>query len=198
MKRYSPELILISAGFDGCKGDQLGGMSLTPDSYAYMTRRLMHIAQKGRVIAVLEGGYNLEMISKCAETVLRVLQGEELPIEGCTEKKSVKHWKKGIKPNKLGCHHVNKMLRFLKEFFPFLDSVSTMQQIDREFQKKKNRKMALETQGPSEPIVILDGQETPEMGKGKKPQKEEKERKETEIEIEETSSYKLKVILKSK
>lgn len=43
IQEFSPEIILISAGFDSAEGDPLGGFKLKPSGYAYMTQRLLEI-----------------------------------------------------------------------------------------------------------------------------------------------------------
>lgn len=75
---FKPEFILISAGFDASAGDPLGGMELTPAGYAELTGIVMEMAQRhchGRVVSLLEGGYNLEDLARCVEAHLRVLMG---------------------------------------------------------------------------------------------------------------------------
>lgn len=61
MEKFQPELFLISAGFDSRKDDPLGGLLLTDQDFADLTRMLMKLAAthcQGRVISVMEGGYN--------------------------------------------------------------------------------------------------------------------------------------------
>ena len=61
--RFRPQLVLISAGFDAREGDLLGRMRLTDDDFAEMTRFCMQIATDhagGRLVSVLEGGYDLQ------------------------------------------------------------------------------------------------------------------------------------------
>ena len=65
---------IISAGFDGAAGDPLGGCGITPAGYAQMTNLLMGLAG-GKVLAILEGGYNLKSISLSSEAVVRTLLG---------------------------------------------------------------------------------------------------------------------------
>jgi histone deacetylase 6 len=77
---FKPEFTIISSGFDSAKDDYLGGLHLEIDGYAYMTKRLMQLTQKGRVVGILEGGYNMESISWACEGVIRALSGENLPI----------------------------------------------------------------------------------------------------------------------
>jgi len=57
LKEFKPDFILVSSGFDAARGDPLGGFSITPNGYYYMTKRLMELQKP--VLVVLEGGYNL-------------------------------------------------------------------------------------------------------------------------------------------
>jgi histone deacetylase 6 len=75
-RRFEPDLVLVSAGFDAAQGDPLGAMRLSPAGYAGMTARLQTLSA-GRVILALEGGYNLPVIARCAEACLRMLLGEK-------------------------------------------------------------------------------------------------------------------------
>ncbi len=63
---FGPDLIVISAGFDAHRLDPLGHLNLVEADYSWATRRLMAIADKscdGRVVSLLEGGYDLEGLS---------------------------------------------------------------------------------------------------------------------------------------
>lgn len=67
--KFKPEFIFISAGFDSRIGDPLGGFKLTDEDFADLTRLMKTIAKthaQGRLISVLEGGYNLEGLGKAA------------------------------------------------------------------------------------------------------------------------------------
>lgn len=75
---FGPDIVLVSAGFDGARGDPLGGCDITPAGYAHMTHRLLALAG-GRMAVVLEGGYNLRSISRSMEAVVRVMLGEAPP-----------------------------------------------------------------------------------------------------------------------
>ena len=69
MKSFKPGLVLISAGFDSRIDDPLGGFTLSDDDFANLTRALCAIADehaKGRVISVLEGGYNPEGLASAS------------------------------------------------------------------------------------------------------------------------------------
>lgn len=57
---FAPQLIIIGAGFDAVARDPLGGCNMTPAGYGALARRLVGAAEAGRVVAVLEGGYECE------------------------------------------------------------------------------------------------------------------------------------------
>ncbi len=78
IERFRPELILVSAGFDGHHADAIAELELTDASYVHMTRRLCDLAQEiceGRIVSVLEGGYNLASLPSSVVAHLRALQG---------------------------------------------------------------------------------------------------------------------------
>lgn len=77
-QEFNPDLVIISAGFDAAKGDELGGCFVTPACYAHMTHMLMSLAN-GKVVVCLEGGYNLKAISQSALAVAHTLMGEPPP-----------------------------------------------------------------------------------------------------------------------
>lgn len=73
---HQPELILISAGFDAHQDDPLAQLNWTADTYSQMTDMLTDAAQtlcKGRVVSVLEGGYDLDALAACARTHIQSL-----------------------------------------------------------------------------------------------------------------------------
>lgn len=72
---FSPDIVLISAGFDAAEGDELGECFVTPAGYGHMTDMLSSLAD-GRLIVALEGGYNLDAISRSALHVTEVLLGD--------------------------------------------------------------------------------------------------------------------------
>src|SRR5581483_6893037 len=80
LRQFAPEFVLISAGFDAHRRDPLGGMNVTEAGFAAMTRRLLAVAAdtaKGRIAAILEGGYDLDAIRSSAECVLGELSRGE-------------------------------------------------------------------------------------------------------------------------
>ncbi len=75
-KRYNPELILVSAGFDGHKDDPLGNWLLEEKHYAELaqiTRKIAGQYCKGKHIGCLEGGYNLEALGKSCASYCQAL-----------------------------------------------------------------------------------------------------------------------------
>jgi acetoin utilization deacetylase AcuC-like enzyme len=71
LRRFEPDLILVSAGFDAHARDPLAGMNLVEQDYARMIHALLLV--QPRLVAVLEGGYHLESLGQSAVAVLRVL-----------------------------------------------------------------------------------------------------------------------------
>ena len=70
-RRFHPDLVIISAGFDSHRGDPLGNLMLEDSDFSEMTKDVLRIAEKhsmGRVVGLLEGGYNLDLLggSVCA------------------------------------------------------------------------------------------------------------------------------------
>ncbi|NUQ62208.1 MAG: SUMF1/EgtB/PvdO family nonheme iron enzyme [Pirellulales bacterium] len=69
-RRFDPDFVLVSAGFDAHEDDPLGGMRLTAGQYAEMTRIVKRIAEEhceGRLVSVLEGGYSLRGLADSVE-----------------------------------------------------------------------------------------------------------------------------------
>ena len=78
LQAFAPQFVFISAGFDAHVNDPLAHMNLTGEGYREMGRLLLDLAQEtagGRLVTVLEGGYNLEVLEECVEDHLRLLLG---------------------------------------------------------------------------------------------------------------------------
>lgn len=79
LEEYQPDLILVSAGFDGHTLDPLGFLNYTEEGYRFMTSALMHVAQElghERLALILEGGYHLKALVQSVQSVVEVLAGE--------------------------------------------------------------------------------------------------------------------------
>ena len=78
LEAFAPEMIFISAGFDAHVEDDLAMLGFVDRDYAWVTERLMTIADRfaqGRVVSLLEGGYNLSALGRSAVQHVRVLAG---------------------------------------------------------------------------------------------------------------------------
>ena len=77
---FAPDFVLISSGFDAMAGDPLGGMLLEPEDFHRMTRRVVEMTGEhadGRVVALLEGGYDPARTGEGAVAVIEALAGLE-------------------------------------------------------------------------------------------------------------------------
>jgi len=76
LRKFSPDLLIISAGFDAHADDPLANLNLCEDDFSWITLELLAIAEKysdGRLVSVLEGGYNLEALSRSVSVHVRGL-----------------------------------------------------------------------------------------------------------------------------
>lgn len=79
-ERFKPQLIFVSAGFDSHWIDPIAGMRLSLTGYAHLTRELIRMAHQfcgGKIIFVMEGGYNLEALSNGIVNIVHALLGED-------------------------------------------------------------------------------------------------------------------------
>ena len=75
---FAPQLVYVSAGFDGHREDDMGNLGLLEADYAWVTQRIMDVAQRhcqGRVVSALEGGYVLSPLARSAAAHVKVLMG---------------------------------------------------------------------------------------------------------------------------
>ncbi len=73
---FKPQLVYISAGFDAHWEDDMGSLRLVEDDYAWVTHELKAVAEahaQGRIISVLEGGYELKALARSVSAHLKVL-----------------------------------------------------------------------------------------------------------------------------
>jgi acetoin utilization deacetylase AcuC-like enzyme len=81
-RAFEPDFVLISAGFDSRKDDPLGCFHITDAGFVALTKKAMQIAGdwcEGRLVSVLEGGYNVDGLASAVAAHVATLMGEEAP-----------------------------------------------------------------------------------------------------------------------
>ncbi|WP_312516278.1 histone deacetylase family protein [Massilia sp.] len=76
LNAFRPQMIFISAGFDGHRDDDMGGIGLVEADYAWITRQVMAVAKAhagGRIVSCLEGGYELSSLGRSVVAHVKVL-----------------------------------------------------------------------------------------------------------------------------
>lgn len=76
LRAHQPELILVSAGFDAHREDDMGQLGLVEADYAWITEQLVALADtysQGRIVSTLEGGYNLSALGRSVVAHIRAL-----------------------------------------------------------------------------------------------------------------------------
>ncbi|PKA56996.1 Histone deacetylase 15 [Apostasia shenzhenica] len=107
---FAPDITIVSAGFDAARGDPLGGCDVTPGGYAQMAHMLTSLS-RGKLMVILEGGYNLRSISSSATAVVKVLLGE-IPGYDISN----------IKPSQTCLQSVLQVLKIQLKYWPILES----------------------------------------------------------------------------
>jgi acetoin utilization deacetylase AcuC-like enzyme len=80
LEAFAPQLIYVSAGFDGHREDDMGNLGLIEADYEWVTQQVLAVARRhcqGRVISCLEGGYALSALARSAAAHVRVLMGAD-------------------------------------------------------------------------------------------------------------------------
>mgnify|MGYP001269066762 CR=1 FL=1 len=75
-KKFKPEVILVSAGFDAHSSDLMSGINLTAEGYKFISKTIVNLAKRyadGRLISILEGGYNLEVLPLLVADHIKIL-----------------------------------------------------------------------------------------------------------------------------
>jgi acetoin utilization deacetylase AcuC-like enzyme len=78
LESFAPEMIFISAGFDAHAEDPLGGLQFVAQDFRWVTEQIMGVADRhahGRIVSVLEGGYDDSALGRCVEAHVRALAG---------------------------------------------------------------------------------------------------------------------------
>ena len=76
LNRFAPELVIISAGFDAHAADPLAQLEVETEDFVWLTGELLAAATRhagGRLVSVLEGGYDLEVLAESAATHVQAL-----------------------------------------------------------------------------------------------------------------------------
>jgi acetoin utilization deacetylase AcuC-like enzyme len=79
--RTRPQLVLVSAGFDAHRSDPVGSLGLEVEDFAELTQIVSEIARVhagGRIVSLLEGGYNPPVLAECVETHLQGLMAPSI------------------------------------------------------------------------------------------------------------------------
>ncbi|HUT68202.1 MAG TPA: histone deacetylase [Dehalococcoidales bacterium] len=101
-RRFNPEIILVSAGYDGHWADEMSNMRLTLDGYYYLTRIIKQLADElcvGKTVYYLEGGYNLKVLSCAVNATFNIWLGENYFDDPL-----------GLPPNDIKPHGVNELI----------------------------------------------------------------------------------------
>ena len=79
-REFRPDIVLVSAGFDACNKDGLAYMRMSVEGFSILASIVKSIAKEscgGKVVAVLEGGYDLKLLARSVDAVLDVFMGNE-------------------------------------------------------------------------------------------------------------------------
>ncbi|CAN6213188.1 unnamed protein product [Urochloa humidicola] len=126
---FAPDITIISAGFDAARGDPLGCCDVTPMGYSIMTT-FLSVYSKGKLLVILEGGYNLRSISSSATEVVKVLVGEGPGIRFDSS------------PSEEGLKTVLQVLKIQQQFWPVLSPTYALLQQEQQgsvFSKSTNK-----------------------------------------------------------
>ena len=80
LDKFAPEMVFISAGFDAHRDDDMATLGWVEADYAWVTHEVMRVARrhaKGRVVSLLEGGYNLPALARSVAAHVKVLMGAD-------------------------------------------------------------------------------------------------------------------------
>jgi acetoin utilization deacetylase AcuC-like enzyme len=76
LQDFQPEMIFISAGFDAHRDDEMAHLQLSDEDYIWVTQQIIELAGKyagGRIVSVLEGGYELKSLARCVVAHIEAL-----------------------------------------------------------------------------------------------------------------------------
>ncbi len=78
VEAFAPQMIFVSAGFDGHIEDEMGALALSDDDYTWVTEQIVALARRhaaGRIVSTLEGGYALDALGRAAARHIKALMG---------------------------------------------------------------------------------------------------------------------------
>ncbi|MBI3901332.1 MAG: histone deacetylase family protein [Nitrosomonadales bacterium] len=78
LERFQPEMLFISAGFDAHRDDDMAQLNLLEADYSWVTQQIKEVAERyaqGRIVSMLEGGYELHALGRSVQAHLKVLSG---------------------------------------------------------------------------------------------------------------------------
>lgn len=78
VRRFQPQMIFVSAGFDAHQDDDMSHVSLTDGDYRWVSAQIAELADEfaeGRIVSALEGGYELKSLARCVDIHLRQIMG---------------------------------------------------------------------------------------------------------------------------
>lgn len=78
IEQFSPDLMLVASGFDAAAADIIGDYILSPDMFAYMTKRLKTLSKNGKILLSLEGGYSAKAVGESLCECLNVLLNDDV------------------------------------------------------------------------------------------------------------------------
>ena len=78
LAHFKPEMIFVSAGFDAHASDEMSDLVFSDADYRWLTELILDVAKTyadGRLVSVLEGGYDLHSLARCAAAHVKILAG---------------------------------------------------------------------------------------------------------------------------
>ena len=90
---FEPDWLLVSAGYDAHDADPLAGISLYESDYAAMASMLRSVVAAGRTIIFLEGGYNLNAMTRSVAATLRGFAGRPVEDEEVRRESGLRSWR---------------------------------------------------------------------------------------------------------
>ena len=148
LNEYQPDFIFVSCGFDAGENDLSGQLKCTPISFMFMTRKLIDFGKN--VIFALEGGYTIDTIMRCSESVVRTLLFEDNSFRNClsgnyldfkfwdlfNDDKIINNYEKIFKPIFYVMEQVNEGLKDYEKYWKCLSDVKLRFLKEKEFLRK--------------------------------------------------------------